>query len=381
MRVLHYAAVGVNCLLLLLATGCTAPPQAFPLPDDFLESANILLSPSPFDSICIEIDSVEGVGASPETVNSLAEFLRDACKKPVTVIAKKPIPAAEVGNMPPQFIAIMNMQGPPEAQQGHVTAYVYALIYHATARWKYRGHVRRDYPCSMFVDATMAPQSMIRFALKHEAGHMMTIGCNPLHGDKTHCADKRCLMNEAYSISRVCLGFQHDRLCDACQQDLLELRGRAQPSRLTFKGPFIVRQEEGYFVAKLPGAVYLELGDATAFDWQATLGMFRSQLSELQARHPDAYAAVIKDPMEACLWMRKHYVENRQQHLQQQKAIAAAANDIDPFARRMARDLKDKLDSKFGQPTTDPTTQPDPQPAIPGEGGTTTEPPTENAWE
>jgi len=345
-------ALATSCLALLVVPGC-APPQQVRrsmLPKEFQESAKMLLAATPFKTICLEVDSVEGAEAPTGTIEALAEFLRVTCNKPVSVVTKEPIPAIEAAKMPPHFTALLHMCGPSGNDPNDTSAYVYVLLYRGRGDWERAGHARPDYPWAMFIDMAtsgLSGRSQIRFALKHEAGHMMTLGSSTAHGDGAHCSNRNCLMCKAFSITRGFLGLQRGNLCETCQRDLSELKRSVQPTNLTFKGPFVVRREHGYFVAKLPGAVHVEVGVPERFDWQDTLGLLRSQLREMEANHPDAYAVLVSDPG-AILQSSRFDVQTRQEYLRQQAAISAATEDTDPAVRHIARKRKAQLEERFG---------------------------------
>jgi predicted nucleic acid-binding Zn ribbon protein len=309
----------------------------------------MLLAPTPFTTICLEVDSVEGAEAPPGAVETLAEFLRTSCGKPVTIVTKKPIPAAEASRSP-QFTALLHMRGPVAAASNDSTAYVYVLLYRGRGRWREAGYVRGDYPCAMFIDMAVAEDAarlLIPYELKHEAGHMMMLGANTRHGDGEHCYNSACLMFVTNVYSSMYSGRQEGQLCALCQHDLSEMRQSLQPASVTFKGPFLVRREHGYFVARLPGAVYVGLGQPENFSWQESLGSFRDKLHTMKTNHTDDYARLVSRS-DAMLQGSGYYIETRQEYERQQAAISAATTDADPDVRQIAVMIRAKLDVRFG---------------------------------
>jgi len=349
------AAAMVTALACCIALpGCTPqqPTGNIQMPDSLRESARMLLGDGAFKTICLEVDCVEGAEPPDGAVDALADFLRETCRKPVSVVMGKPIPKADAAGMPPTLIAVEHMSGPAAGDPNAAPAYVYAFLFRGPGDWKQAGWTRRDYPCSMFIDMAtigLLGRAVVRFGLKHEAGHMLGLCANTAHGDGLHCSDKSCLMYCASSITRTFLGLQRGQLCRACMQDLEEMRKSAQPTRLAFKGPFLVRQEHGYFVARLPGVIHVEAGKLDDFDWQQVLSVTRSQVREMKKNDPKGFAVVCQPNgyVKCTRWC-----DTKDAYLRNQPAILAACKDEDSHVRRIAREIKAELDRKFAEPAT-----------------------------
>lgn len=337
--------------LATLSISCAAPPPSSPERHTvennpaLHESARMLLATRPFKSIYLEVDAVAGAEVPSKTVDALAEFLRQACRKPVTVVIKEPIRASEVVGMPPQVIALFHMSGPPATDTKEAPAFIYVLLY--SKPWSREGgHTNSGYPCAIFINADWLPtilsrQAAIRLAMKHEAGHMMTLGSNSAHGDGNHCGNSGCLM-----VAR----WGGEDLCQACRQDLEELRRSVQPAKMTFKGPFLVRRENGYFVAMLPSAVHMEVGDGDEWDWQNALGDLRNEVRALKENRPEDFDQ-LSNPR-AAYRCAKWHCETKEEWLRQRKAVLAAMSDADPQVRDLAQTMKAAMDKRFGLSAT-----------------------------
>jgi hypothetical protein len=110
----------------------------------------------------------------------------------------------------------------------------------------------------------------------HEAGHVLSLTQNENHGFNNHCTDRKCLMAPKLMVDlpRALFSKQKTRqtnLCALCQADLMRGRMAAAPTNLSFLGPVLVRSEQDYFVAVLPGELLLVSGGLDRSDAEAFL--------------------------------------------------------------------------------------------------------------
>src|ERR1019366_5816877 len=125
-----------------------------------------------------------------------------------------------------------------------------------------------------------APRSIEGLLLMHEAGHVLSLVQNEKHRFNNHCTDRKCLMAPKLMVDlpRALFSRQKTRqtnLCAMCQADLMRGRMAAAPTNLAFLGPVLVRSEQGYCVAVLPGELLLFSGGLAKFDAEAFLKEIR----------------------------------------------------------------------------------------------------------
>ena len=166
--------------------------------------------------------------------------------------------------------------------------------------------------------------------LNGEAGHVLGLCANPAHGDGSHCGDPACVMYHRLPI----FGLGRRELCPRCEEDLANARRMPSPRGLLFRGPFLIRQENGYLVVAAPGYLALKLCPLESSDLSAELRAARSLVSDAKpGRFVSTYSHDISDP--AC-------------YLRHRDALHAAATDPSPTVATLGQHLQQELAGKFG---------------------------------
>jgi len=260
-------SVYVAGLLCLVVAGCGDPEglKRFNSPLPIWQEPELLyLQGQPCDRLVVEIDTVEGTEVDDGFVPALKEFLSTHCEKPggITYIHDSPIPLSEAKRSHPRLIALNQMAGPPTDARAERTAYLYILIYDSEQMGLSktdRSHVSFRYPCAVYVNVAwnrLFHKRMAARMAQHEAGHILGLCKNPSHTSGAHCTNDGCLMGAiTISVSGWLFGAppRQQSLCGDCTADLaLSKSPRIQLHKMSFRGPVLLRQEEGYFVAVLP---------------------------------------------------------------------------------------------------------------------------------
>ena len=75
------------------------------------------------------------------------------------------------------------------------------------------------------------------------------------------------------SISRTILQLPYKKqdLCADCRKDIEMIQAANLASNMSYNGPFLVRQEDGYWVASLPVSDVVSFMGTDTFDWQEVL--------------------------------------------------------------------------------------------------------------
>lgn len=336
-------AAGVLSVCLGLAVcvfcGCLSPLSGNPggSVEPLQRSALAYLAKEPFHKITIEIDAVRGCEPKEKDIEGLVGFLETYCEKPVTVMRKKPIPRAAAKGVRPQLLAFMNMHGSPEDDPDEPSAYLYVLFYAGPVNE--RSRVVGAYPCAIWMNVSnfWITRWMLAPALRHEAGHVLGLCANKTHGDGAHCRVKGCLMR-GISITGSLLGTSGVNLCQMCQEDLRQRRQSGETADLQFKGPFLIRRGEGYFVAMLPAFRALSLAPEEDFDWKETLAMRTEWKNETEKKDPEGYARLLTDPGAGFLVVLHPIITRPADVDRLLPAAEAASNDPDPSVAKLARD-------------------------------------------
>jgi hypothetical protein len=236
----------------------------------------------------------------------LRQFLTRYCDKPggIRIVRDNLIPRSEARGFSHDALAQRHLQGPPADATNPPPAFIYILYYdsalcqlpgagprgpihkHLSLQYdfgwakSYQPHTHwRPFPATIHVDRRYlkgSPRSLEGLILEHEAGHVLGLVQNENHERNSHCIDRKCLMAPKFLVDlpRAFFSKQKTRqtnLCAKCQADLTRGRMAAAPTNLCFLGPVLVRSEQGYFVAVLPGELLLFSGDLAKFDAQAFL--------------------------------------------------------------------------------------------------------------
>ena len=122
------------------------------------------------------------------------------------------------------------------------------------------------------------------FALKHELGHVLGLCRNLKHSDGAHCRKDGCLMyKDPGLLSNLGLLFRsriEKQLCADCQSDLETWKSGDVDPKLSFKGPFLIRREDGYSVASLPYCDMIIPAHVESIDWTEFLSLFKGRMLE-----------------------------------------------------------------------------------------------------
>jgi len=180
----------------------------------------------------------------------------------------------------------------------------------------------------------------------HELGHILGLCKNRSHGDGAHCSNEYCAMGPGIAPMRTWLfGISPpnacDQYCEDCQRDIEEAKELSTDARGSFRGPFYVRQEDGYYVATLPFLIKLSLAELDAMDWR----------KELQRAHEVCHDHAGKAALTGELlgiWEIPHDLPDRIMRLH------AAAKDPSGSVREMA----DTWLQQRGAPEVRPARQP-----------------------
>jgi len=219
-------------------------------------------------------------------LNELKAFLGKYCSKPdgIEIVRDKPVPISEIEGLSIGVASILCTDGPhPDSREQ--PAYLHVLFHKKMGRAgdiKRKSHVSSFCPCGIFCTEGKAKA----FALKHEAGHVLGLCKNTEHGDGTHCRNRGCLMyahrDLFWSLSSL-VGFQKGQLCADCQHDHELSKSDYIEPNLLFKGPFLIRREDGYSVGSLP---YCDLiipnPVEKVLDWKETLSHIKNIIRESQ---------------------------------------------------------------------------------------------------
>ncbi len=280
----HTFAAILLAVVALAAAGCGDPEwKKYSKPmAAWHEPEVLLLRSQPYDRLYVEIDTVEGTDPEEHGLAGLKAALRDHCDKPggTQFVQGQPIPLAQAKGLHPHVLGLTQMSGPPESPAGKDrAAYVYVLFFDSRRMGlpkPVRPHTSAYFP-AVFVDVAWKRafgNHIEERMARHEAGHLLGLCKNADHGDGAHCTNDKCIMGPVVvSISRWLIGAQprEQTFCQDCLADMERTRTSSDPPRMQFRGPVLVRQEDGYWVGTLPGLVILDFGPPGEFDWRRDL--------------------------------------------------------------------------------------------------------------
>lgn len=261
--------------LALLMTGCAVAPGGFrtgalPREVTFLQPWLLNSSSSPYRSLYVEVDAVQGAEPPQEWLDGIQHFLKTECDKPggVRVVRSNTISAAEAAASSTSALALKYLDGPPPG-----SAFLYVLYYKSSLNPELKVSnphaVVFPYPCAIFVDRNYNQAGfgdvLGGLILKHEAAHLVGAARNHSHGDGAHCRNRPCLMNPSFiyvpeMIAQGRVPTPQRDFCKDCLADMALWRTTPAPSNLRFNGPFLTRKENGYTVLTLPNTVHVHLG-------------------------------------------------------------------------------------------------------------------------
>lgn len=292
----------------------------------------VYLNRAPHASLYVELGAVAGTEPSDAVVEQLREFLTRFCDKPggIRIVRDKLIPRAEARGLSHNMLACRYLRGPQDYEttgpQDHGTnsnpAFMYILYYDSSLAGspfaEQRGPVHKHlslqhdfgwvttfnprarllpYPGVIHVDRRFlrsCPSSLEGLMLTHEAGHLLGLAQNEMHGVNFHCTNRLCLMRAKLMIDlpRALFSAQktlQTNLCTSCQRDLSEWRTGMPATNVFFVGPVLIRVEDGYYVPSLPSELKLISGDPAKFDVPGFLKQAAeaAQSTEPWAQRPD----------------------------------------------------------------------------------------------
>ena len=234
----------------------------------YMQPELLYLKEQPYSQIYVEVDSIEGFEVPDEWIDALKSFLEEHCSKPdgIKIVRDKPIPFNDIKDIPISTASILYTDGPVHNYDSQ-PAYLHIFFYNKKNIFKKtrkEPHVILHCPSTIFynVDYGYRLDKLIKLALPHEAGHVLGLCNNKSHSDRLHCTNTQCLMNESpgYFDSLWFLIFgipPKSELCNDCKNDLIDCSSQTADPNLTFDGPFLIRKEDGYFVASLPYCTFI----------------------------------------------------------------------------------------------------------------------------
>jgi len=243
------------------------------------------LSGEQYSRLHVEIDYVQGCKPRPQTLVELRKFLQENLDKPdgIVIVVDPPITKVTARASHPRLLALRSIDGPPNHSDTDPTAYLHVLFYDSTIfdeepTTKLQPHVRLiPYPASVYIDKdywSFVGDKAEEGFLLHEIGHVLGLVHTLDHGDGVHCHDPSCIMypNIRFSFWKW-ITFQNPiarrNLCEGCRTDLLRAPQKYGTGKSRWMGPVLMRVEDGYCVASLPGTVMLWFGAPEKFDVQA----------------------------------------------------------------------------------------------------------------
>ena len=281
-RAVAACAVLILSLIVLCSIGCATTNACDPMAT-WQRPELLYLLPTPYDRLLVEVDLVEGTEPRAEMLASLRRVLDEYCSKPrgTLVVHSTPIPLSEAKGKCDWRIALEHLDGPPPESDDGKTAFLYVLFYDSSrlGRSAARPHAGGLYPCAVYFDLAYCRGVASHFRshiVAHELGHILGLCKNRSHGDGAHCSNEYCAMGPGLAPMRTWLfGISPpnacDQYCEDCQRDIEEAKKPSTDPRSSFRGPFYIRQEEGYYVATLPFLIKLSLGELDAMDWREEL--------------------------------------------------------------------------------------------------------------
>lgn len=344
---------GMMCMvmsLLSLATICGCAPKSPPFLT-YMHPERLYLRDQPYTRVYVEVDRMEGVRLPERWADELKAFFEKYCLKPqgVDVVLDAPLSAGEYQGLPIGLASILCIDGPP-ADDRPPPAYVHVFVYGGRTMFKgaqQNPEVTRWCPTGIFINVDYGdffPDALAIHIVRHESGHVLGLSQNTSHGDGAHCAKYGCLMYpmpdwQSQFGGMVHLYFREHRLCDDCEQDLSAWRQGPPDENLSFAGPFLVRQADGYCVASLPFCDLL-VGSPTpgGFDWRKALSQTQAGFRQSAPGSSDKRRLSRSDHrMHRAFFYGRPEKNMSPEELEQTAALLTKAlNDPNPAVRRVA---------------------------------------------
>ena len=288
--------LGIMLYILIFASICCGgytSPQSSPLPTYCRPELPFLLS-QPYNRLYVEVDTIEGDKMPDGILDELKEFLSKYCHKPggIEIVHNDTIQKSEYKDRSAEIVANLFIDGPPHDANDTQTTYLYVLFYDSKKMGKQRNfktpHVNFPYSCVIYYDidfARVVKNRVVRNFFLHEAGHVLGLCKNTAHGDGGHCANKGCIMSTiGVSVTKTILGLPMKKLdlCADCQKDIEEVQATNPTTKMSFNGPFLVRQEQGYWVASLPVSDVVSFSGIDIFNWRVMLTEMKKYVREYE---------------------------------------------------------------------------------------------------
>lgn len=272
-------------LLVCVLSGCGSQSAQLPT---YMRPELLYLSHQPYSHLYVEVDTIEGIEVPDQWLDELKAFLGKYCFKPdgIEIVRDKPVPISEIEGLPFGLASIMCIDG-PDPSMGQQPAYLHVFFYETDLVFKRimrNTHVPALCPCAIFFNVDYAGR-WYRFTIKHEAGHVLGLCKKTTHGNGTHCRNYGCLMcatPDLLSQLGSLVGSSPDgQLCADCKHDLDLWKSEDAGSNLVFKGPFLIRREDGYSVASLPYCdLIIPAPVESVFDWKDALSHIKNKMKE-----------------------------------------------------------------------------------------------------
>ena len=284
-RVLLYQIAAVA--LAWAVGGCGTKSARLPT---YMQPELLYLNQQPYGRLYVEVDTVEGVEVPEQWLAELKAFLGRYCSKPdgIEIVRDAPVPISEVKGMPVGAASILCLDGPGTRSKPQ-PAYLHVFFYDRNVGVKAdtrTPHVMGYCPCGILFNVGYFRSSRGKaeeFAMEHETGHVLGLCKSPDHGDGIHCKNQACLMYESPGLLSevgLLLGSRVEKeLCADCQKDIETSKSGENDPKLSFKGPFMIRGEDGYAVASLPYCDFIiRTPEENAFDWEELLSFLKDKI-------------------------------------------------------------------------------------------------------
>ncbi len=332
-------------LLIGALSGCG--PQSAQLPT-YMRPELLYLKHQQYSRLYIEVDTIEEIDVPDQWLDELKIFLGKYCSKPdgIEIVRDEPVPIPENEGLPIGLASILCIDG-PHPDSGPQPAYMHIFFYDTNIAFK-RGrknpYVATTCSCAIFFNVDYTRQYM--YALKHEAGHVLGLCRNTAHGDGTHCRNYGCMMHWTPELlSQLGLFPLKDQLCAHCQTDLEAWKSEDVDSKLVFKGPFLIRREDGYSIASLP---YCDLLIPTSIEdmleWQEVLLHIKKVIEETFPKDSEKYReSKKKAPRIWGLYLPTNKGASQMSAAKTLSVLTKATNDPNPIVRRNAAEELEKL--------------------------------------
>lgn len=280
------AVVSLACIV----AGCGSKSSPFPT---YMQSELLYLNDAPYSRLYVEVDTIEGVDVPDQWLNDLRTFLSVYCTKPegIEIVRNMPIPLSEVKDLPIGAASILSLNG-PDLDGDSQSAYLHVFFYDKNVGLE-KAKRKSPYvwlfcPSGIFFNVGLFRNSddkEVKQALKHELGHVLGLCKNTKHGDGVHCENQACLMSRSLVFLPE-FGLLHgsgveNLLCADCRRDIGIMKSKGSDPRLSFKGPFLSRREDGYSVVSLPYCdVIIPILVESTFDWKILLSLIKDAARE-----------------------------------------------------------------------------------------------------